>query len=195
MRAPSPGPQQSDAGTAPAEVREQVSVLTKELEEAAHKFERLQSALATQQQLEQLLRQGRAHLQDLGHRLQQMTAERDRLLAELGDRTTAHRLELEQVQSEVNSLRRQLETTAGRRDSLATQLEEREAAHQQFAAERTEERDSFERLLAEARSNERDMVAELDEQRQQCAILREAALRAQALARQIMNAQEPTAPD
>src|SRR5688572_29835123 len=92
----------AEAGeAAPTEVRQQISVLNKELEEAASKFERLERALATQEQLEQLLRQGRSHLQDLRSRLQQMTAERDRLQTELSGHVTAHRLEVEGLQKQI----------------------------------------------------------------------------------------------
>src|SRR5688572_10641618 len=69
--------------TEPNDVRQQVLGLKKKLEEAASEFGDLQTNLASQQQLEQLLRQGRIHLQDLRARLQQVTAERDRLVAQL----------------------------------------------------------------------------------------------------------------
>ena len=50
-------------------------------------------------------------------------------------------------------------------------------------------------MLSEATANQREMVQELDENRQQVETLREAAMRAQSLARQIMRAHEETVPD
>ena len=61
--------------------------------------------------------------------------------------------------------------------------------------ERSEERATFERLLAEARVNQRDIMQELDEQIQQNKILRDAAIRAQALVRKIIDAHEPVPPE
>lgn len=246
------------AQAAPAAARQQLSALNEELEEATNKFERLQGALAIQQHLEELLREGRTRLQDLRSRLQEMTAERDVLQTALNDHATAHRLEIEGLQrqiqedardalaqrtlaeqheramlskheeqrQQIDALRQQFEkTTAERdglaarldereremllkeeeqrlqfgrataeRDRLATQLKMREAAEKQFAVERSEQRSTFERLLAEARSTQRDLVQELDEQSQHNRILREAAIRAQSLARQIMDARESVTP-
>jgi chromosome segregation ATPase len=167
----------------PGQVRQQVVALNQELEEAASKFERLQEALATQQHLAQLLKQGQAHLQNLRkqndalrQQVELTTSDRDRLAARLVD------------------LEREVGRATAERDQLSLELEQREAVRQQVAGERSEERSTFERLLAEARSNAREMVQELDEQREQNNILREAAMRAQSLARQIMNTQAPVTP-
>jgi chromosome segregation ATPase len=171
------------APATPGQVRQQVVALNQELEEAASKFERLQEPLATQQHLLQLLKQGQAHLQNLRkqndalrQQVELTTTDRDRLAARLVD------------------VEREVGRATVERDQRSRELEQREAAHQQFARERSEERSTFERLLAEARSNEREMVQELDEQREQNNILREAAMRAQSLARQIMNTHAPVTP-
>jgi chromosome segregation ATPase len=292
--APQPSAVKTSAEAAPAEVRRQLVALNKELEEAASKFQRLQGALAAQQQLEQLLKEGRVHLQDLRSRLKETTAERDLLKTALTDHATAHRLDIERLQGQIqeqtrdalaqqtlveqreremlskheeqrqqldalrqqiekatadrdglavrlgqreremlskheeqrqqlDALRQQFETATAERDGLAarldereremlskeeeqqrhfgraiaerdrlaSQLEVREVAEKQLAADRAEQQATFERLLSEARSNQREMIQELDEQSQQNRILREAAMRAQSLARQIMNAREP----
>jgi chromosome segregation ATPase len=197
------------------DVKQQVLGLKKKLEEVATEFGHLQDSLASQQQLEQLLRQGRAHLQDLRGRLQQVTAERDRLDAEVTDLKTVHEREVDQLQiqidqaanqallqqtqaehhqqehrHQVETLREQLEKVTTERNRLELEMEEREAAHNRFIDERAEERCTLERLLAESTSNQRDMMQELDDQRQQLEMLREAAMRAQSLAREIMRAHE-----
>jgi hypothetical protein len=201
---------------------QQLIALKKKLEDAASDCEQLEGSLTSQQQLEHLLLQGRTHLQDLRARLQQMTAERDRLQIELADRQTAHQHEVERMQiqvgemtnaaflqrmlaeqrerdmrakqqdqqQQIDALDEQLQYTVAERDGLTARLQQQEAAHRQFAEERTDERFTFERLLAEATSNQRDMVQELDEKRQQLETLREAAIRAQSLAREIMRAHE-----
>ncbi len=214
-------------GPGTVDVREQVLGLKKKLEEAAGDFGRLQTTLASQQQLEDLLKQGRAHLQDLRARLLQATAERDRLQTEFAEYKDAHQREVDRLQGQIDETtgqalrqqtlaqQRELDTlakeqeqrqqiealgdelqkvTAGR-DRLAAELEEREATYKQFREERTEERFTFERLIAEATSNQRDMVQELDEKRQQIETLREAAMRSQSLAREIMRAHEQSQPE
>jgi chromosome segregation ATPase len=175
------------------DVRLQVLGLQKKLEETAVEFGRLRTNIASQQQLQDLLKQGRVHLQDLRSRLQQTTADRDRLEAELSDHKTAHQREVDRLQAQLDDLADQFQKAAAGRDRLTAQLEEQEAMYKQFREERTEERASFERLLAEATSNQRDMVQELDEKRQQIETLREAAMRSQQLARQIMRAHEENA--
>jgi hypothetical protein len=214
-------------GPGTVDVREQVLGLKKKLEEAAGDFGRLQTNLASQQQLEDLLKQGRAHLQDLRARLLQTTAERDRLQTEFAEYKVAHQREVDRFQAQIDETagqalrqqtlaqqrerdmlakeqeqRQQIEVlgdelqkvTAGK-DRLAVELEEREGTYKQFREERTEERFTFERLIAEATSNQRDMVQELDEKRQQIETLREAAMRSQSLAREIMRAHEQSQPE
>jgi chromosome segregation ATPase len=204
------------------DTQHQLLALKQKLEEAVGECEQLQSSLTSQQQLEQLLLQGRTHLHDLRARLQHMTAERDRLQIELSERQTEHQHESERLQiqlgemtnaaflqrmlaeqrerdmrakqqdqqQQIDALDEQLQHTVAERDGLAAQLEQDQAAYRQFADERADERYTFERLLAEATSNQRDMVQELDEKRQQLETLREAAIRAQSLAREIMRAHE-----
>jgi hypothetical protein len=208
------GLEKTSAPEAP-DVKQQVLGLKKKLEEAASEFGHLQNSLASQQQLEQLLRQGRAHLQDMRGRLQEATAERDRLGVEITELKAVHEREVERLQiqidqaaneallqqtqaeqrdqehrHQVETLREQLEKVTTERNRLELEMEEREAAHKRFIDERAEERCTLERLLAESTSNQRDMMQELDDQRQQLEMLREAAMRAQSLAREIMRAHE-----
>ena len=139
------------------------------LDEASAAVESLQGALAAQHELEQLLKQGRTHLQDLRARLQQAEEQREQDRAELVESRTAHQRDAEQLQQ---------------------QLDEQAAAHTQFAEERASERSTFTRLLNDAESKEREMVQERDALRQQIEALRDAGMRAQSLAREIIQAHE-----
>ena len=177
-----------------SEAKQQMAALKQKLEEAVGQIDALQTTLAAQDQLEQLLKQGRTHLQDLRGRLQQVMAERDRLQTEAADTKTAHRAEVDQLQRQMDDLRAELQGATAERNRLAAHLEEREAAHKQFAEERSDERSTFKRLLDEASSNQREMSEELNEQRQQIDMLREAAMRAQSFAREIMRAHEAIVP-
>jgi chromosome segregation ATPase len=159
----------SPVQTEAADARQRMIAVKKTLEEASAAVETLQNTLAAQHELEQLLKQGRAHLQDLRNRLQHVESERDRFHAELADSRAAH-------QRDVEELRRQ--------------VDEQSAAQKQFADEREEERSTFTRLLNEAGSKERELMAEREQQRQYIEALREAGLRAQALAREIVRAHE-----
>lgn len=162
----------ADPGAAPtdaADARQQMLAVKRTLDEASAAVESLQGALAAQHELEQLLKQGRAHLQDLRARLQHAEEERERFRAELVESRTAHERDIEQLQ-------RQLDETA--------------AAHAQFAEERVDERSTFTRLLNEAESKEREMIQERDALRQQIEALRNAGMRAQSLAREIIQLHE-----
>jgi chromosome segregation ATPase len=86
------------------DTQQQLFALKHKLEEAVGECEQLQSSLTSQQQLEQLLLQGRTHLQDLRARLQHTTAERDRLQIELSDRQTAHQHEVERLQIQLGEM-------------------------------------------------------------------------------------------
>ena len=170
-------------------------VLKQKLEEALGDLEAVRGSLASQQQLEQLLLQGRTHLQDMRGRLQQTASERDAVQAELAEARKAHQHEIDQFQRQLDDTREELQHASRERDRLAVQVEEQDASHQRFAEERSDERATFKRLLDEASSNQREMMEELDEQRQEIAMLREAAMRAQNFAREIMRAHESaTAP-
>jgi len=176
-----------------ADVQQEMIALKAKLEEAAGDCGRLQTSIASQQQLEQLLRQGRLHLQEMRSRLEQVTGDRGRLETELNDSKTAHQRaigDLQTLQTQLGDLRGQLLHAAAERDRLTTQIAEQEAAHKRYVDDRTDDRVNFERLLAEAASNQREMMEELNEQRQQLDSLREAAMRAQSLAREIMRAHE-----
>jgi DNA repair exonuclease SbcCD ATPase subunit len=218
-------PVQTDAD----EVQQQVSALKKKLEDAAIEVGHLQRSITSQQQLEQLLRQGRVHLQDLRHRLQEATQDRDRLVAELNARKTAHERELQMLEEELGRSDEQLQKMTAERDRLVREAEERQTAHKQeveafdqqlgdsrsqhqkmtadrdrlgrelqefetvhrkHAEERAKERSNFERLVAEAKATEKTMSEEIDGQRQQIESLREAAARAQSLAKEILRAHE-----
>ena len=79
------------------DARQRMLGVKRKLEEASGEIEALQSSLASQQELEKLLKQGRAYLQDLRSRLQQTATDRDRLQAELADSVTAHQRDVEQL--------------------------------------------------------------------------------------------------
>jgi chromosome segregation ATPase len=197
----SPSPTLPDTTTAPqtdaADARQRMVEVKRKLDEAVRDIDTLQTTLASQHDLEQLLKQGRTHLQDLRTRLQQTVAERDRLQAELVDAAKAHQRAVEQIERQMDDLREALQGANAERNRLASQLAEQEASHARFAEERADERSTFKRLLDEASSNQRDMMEELDGQRQQLDMLREAAMRAQNFAREIMRAHDSaaTSPD
>lgn len=180
------GPAQTDASDA----RQRMLDIKRQLEEAVAHIAVLQTGLASQGELEQLLKQGRLHLQDLRNRVQQISAERDTLQAELADAKRSHQSAIEQLNREMDDVRQELNSAVAERDRVKVQLAEQEAAHQRFADERADERDTFKRLLDEATSNQREMLQELTEQREQLDTLREAAMRAQSFAREIMRAHE-----
>jgi chromosome segregation ATPase len=177
--------------------RQRMLGVKRKLEEASGEIEALQSSLASQQELEKLLKQGRAHLQDLRNRLQQTAADRDRLQAELADSATAHQRDVEQLVQQVDGLRAELQGATAERNRLASQLDEQEAAHKQFAGQYADERSTFTRLLDEAASIQRELTEEVQEQRRQIHTLRESAMRAQSFARDIIRAHEaePPLPD
>jgi chromosome segregation ATPase len=178
-----------------ADARDRMAALKQQLEQAVAEIDALQSTLSSQQQLEQLLKQGRTHLQDMRNRLQQTVSERDALQTELADSRRTHQREIEQLQRQIDDVQAELQQASGERNRLANQVAEQEASHKQFAEERTDERNTFKRLLDEASSNQRDMMQELDEQRQQINMLREAAMRAQSFAREIKRHSRHTAAD
>lgn len=194
----SPAEPGSQAQAQASDARHQMGTLKQKLEEAVGQIDALQNTLASQEQLEALLKQGRAHLQDLRGRLQQVTAERDRLQTEAIDTKNAHRAEVDalqrQFQQQIDEVRAELHGATAERNRLAALIEGREAAHKKFAEERSDERSTFKRLLDEATSTQREMTDELNEQRQQIDTLREAAMRAQSFAREIMRAHEAMIP-
>lgn len=186
--------QESDA-TAPeqtdvVDARQRMQGVHQKLQDVTGEIESIQSALASQQELEQLLKQGRAHLQDLRARLQLTATERDRLQAELADSASAHQRTIEQLQVQMDDMRAQFQDATAERNRMAAQLGEQEAAHHQFAQERADERSTFKRLMDEALSSHRDMTEQLEEQRRHIDTLRAAAVRAQSLAREIVGAHE-----
>jgi chromosome segregation ATPase len=181
------------AQTEAADARQRMLALKRTLDEAVADVDSIQSTLAAQHDLEQLLKQGRAHLQELRNHLQQTIGERDRLQAELVDSANAHRGAVEQIERQMDDVRAELQGANAERNRLAAQLAEQEASHARFAEERADERATFKRLLDEATSNQREMMEELDGQRQQLDTMREAAMRAQNFAREIMRAHDSVA--
>jgi chromosome segregation ATPase len=182
------------AQTEAADARQRMLALKQKLDEAVADVDSIQSTLASQHELEQLLKQGRTHLQDLRNRLQQTIGERDRLHAELVESAKTHQHAMEQMERQMDDLRAELKGAQAERNRVASQLAEQEASHARFAEERSDERATFKRLLDEASSNQREMMEELDGQRQQLDTLREAAMRAQNFAREIMRAHDSAAP-
>jgi hypothetical protein len=218
------------------DVGQQLIDLQAQLEHAAVKCANLQQGLATQQQLEQLLRQGRTHLHDLRARLQQTTAERNQLATELNERKTAYLRELDRLETQlqeataqgllqrtraeqldgdlqskeqerrqqVDGLRNEIQQMTAERDRLGTDLAEREAtqkelaarlaeregAYKQLTAEREEEQYKFETAIAAAANRQKDIEHQVEDQREEIRHLRETSMRAQALAREIMQAHE-----
>lgn len=183
-------PAQSEA----ADARQRMLGVKRKLDEASGEIAALQSSLASQQELEQLLKQGRTHLQDLRNRLQQTAVERDRLQAELADSARAHQHHVEQLERQMDDLHAELQGATAERNRLAAQLGEQDAAHKQLAEQRADEQSTFTRLLDEASSVQRELTAEVQEQRQQIHKLREAAMQAQAYARDIIRAHETAPP-
>ena len=114
-----------------------------------------------------------------------------------------HDLELllRQGRMHLQELRSRLEQTAAERDLLKADLAESANAHQrelnqieqQMEELRAEQRTST-RLLEEAASIQRELTEEVQEQRQQIHKLREAAMRAQTFARDIIRAHEIAPP-
>jgi hypothetical protein len=163
---------ESPAHTETGDVEQQVLGLKTRLEEAASEFGRLQNSLIPHQQLEQLLKQGRLHLQDLRSRLQQMTAERDRLETEFRDHKTVQQREVVRLQTQIDEATRQalLQRTLAEqleRDMLAKEQEQRQQTDalqgqlQKALADRgrltahLEEREAAHKQFAEERSEER----------------------------------------
>jgi chromosome segregation ATPase len=176
-----------------ADARQRMLGVKRKLEEASGEIDALQSTLASQQELEKLLKQGRTYLQDLRSRLQETAADRDRLQTELADSARAHQRDVEQLEQQIDGLRAELQGATAERNRLAAQVDEQEAARRQFTEERADERSTFTRLLDEASSVQRELTEEVKEQRQQIHKLRESAMRAQSFARDIIRAHE-TAP-
>jgi chromosome segregation ATPase len=183
------------------DARQRMLGVKRKLEEASGEIEALQSSLASQKELEKLLKQGRDYLQDLRNRLQQtaadrdgLQAERDRLQAELADSATAHQRDVEQLVRQMDGLREELQGATADRNRLASQLDVQEAAHKQFAGQYADERSTFTRLLDEAASIQRELTEEVQEQRRQIHTLRESAMRAQSFARDIIRAHEAAPP-
>ena len=168
--AASPDPDaEPTALTDAADAQQRMLAVKRTLDEASAAVDSLQSTLAAQQELEQLLKQGRAHLQDLRLRLLRTENDRDRFHAELTESRNAHQLDVERLQR---------------------QLDEQTAAHTQYAEERAEERGTFTRLLNEAASKQRELMEEREALRRHIDSLREIGLRAQSLAREIVRAHE-----
>jgi hypothetical protein len=122
-------------------------------------------------QLEQLLKQGRVHLQDLRARLEQATKERDQLIALLKERDAAHeklwaeqaelqRADAERHARELANLRAELSEALVARDAAITRRDELDSQLKDAAAIRAE----LDETIA-ARDRLEDQLREADEQR------------------------------
>jgi chromosome segregation ATPase len=122
-------------------------------------------------QLEQLLKQGRVHLQDLRSRLEQATKERDQLAAELKARDASHeqlwadqaelqRADAERHARELAGLRAELSEAIVARDAAYARRDELELKLKDAAALRAE----LDETIA-ARDRLEDQLREADEQR------------------------------
>jgi chromosome segregation ATPase len=133
-------------------------------------------------------------------RLLEAANEIESLQAALGAQLDLELL-LKQGRMHLQELRSRLEQTAAERDRLQIDLAESVKAHQrdlgtreqQIEDLRAEQRTST-RLLDEASSIQRELTEEVQEQRQQIHKLREAAMRAQAFARDIIRAHQIAPP-
>jgi chromosome segregation ATPase len=189
---------------------ENVSTELKDLEARLEASEadrgRLEQALSRLPQLEQLLKQGRLHLQDLRAKLDEANSERDRLSARLGEREAANeqlwteQAELQQAlsdqqQRELFDLQAQLQETIVARDKLVAALNERAAAYDRLRQESADQHHACEERDHEvgrltARLNEvtaeRDqLVTQLADSRLMSARLDETAAERQHLESQL----------
>ena len=160
-----------------------VSVELKELEAKLEESEtdrdRQERALSRLPQLEQLLKQGRTHLQDLRTRLDEATAERNRLAAQLANREVANeelcteQVELqraltEKQQRELDELRIRVQDANATRDAVAARLHARETEHDRLLAEHQELRTNHEAL----RTEQAEVRQSIEIQQQELGMLR-----------------------
>jgi chromosome segregation ATPase len=153
-----------------------VSGRVQELEASLQKSEsersRLERALVQLPQLEQLLKQGRTHLQALRVKLDETSRERDQLAARVTEREAAHeqlwneqanlQLSLEgQQQRELEDLRLQLRDAIGERDQASARLAEGEAQQAHLQSER----DTLRTERDEARAERDQLRMERDDLR------------------------------
>jgi chromosome segregation ATPase len=167
------------------DVRKEVLDLQTRLEDAATECARLHRNLEAHQNLEELLKQGRAHLMDLRGKFQQATADRDRLATELSEHKNFHEREVDRLQTEIQE-------SAAQALLQRTLAEQHEQEIKQLVAERNEERFKFEEALRAAENKQKDLQNELEDHCEEIRQLRDTSMRAQSLARQIMEAHEAT---
>jgi chromosome segregation ATPase len=106
---------------------DQMKMLEARLNQVEADRDQLERALTRLPQLEELLKQGRAHLQELRNRLAEATQERERLAAQLTERESAN----EQLWAEQADLQQSLGERQQRDlNELRTQLEQEVSAHQ-----------------------------------------------------------------
>jgi chromosome segregation ATPase len=164
------------AAQPPPRAIENVSVEVKELQakldEAEADRDRLERALSRLPQLEQLLKQGKTHLQDLRTRLEEATSERNRLEAQLNEREAANeqlwgeQAELERAladrqQRELDELQGRLLDANATRDAVAARLHAREIEHDQLIEASRQELSVLQRKLDEAISEKDQLVTQL----------------------------------
>ena len=142
--------------------------------------DQLERTVAELPRLQQLLKQGRAYLQDMQTRLAAATKERDALAEQLSERATSH----DDAAASRGDLEQSLAAAIAQRDALATQLIDQNAANQQLRAEEEAKQaslvDTYERDLAalrqhlDERTTERaDLQKRLSEAESRCAHLQQ----------------------
>src|SRR5688572_1424872 len=98
----------ASAQTDAIEARERMETVRQALADVSGEIDLIQKTLASQQELEQLLKQGRAHLQDLRGRLQLAVAERDKVQAEFAECTKANQTAIDALERELDDSRAEL---------------------------------------------------------------------------------------
>jgi hypothetical protein len=137
--------------------QQKLIALKVKLQQAVSECEEVQSSLTSQQQLEQLLLQGRAHLQDLRARLQQVTAERDRLQIDLSDRQTAHQHEVERLEIQLGEM-----TNAAFLQRMLSEQRERDMRSKQ--QEQQQQIDALDEQLQTTVAERDGLTAQLEQQ-------------------------------
>ena len=140
------------------------SIELKELQAKLNELEtdrdRLERALSRLPQLEQLLTQGKTHLQDLRLRLEEATSERNRLEALLTERETTNQqlwdeqTELERAhadrqQRELDELHARLQDANATRDAVASRLHAREIEYDKLVTEHAKLRSRLDEVISE----------------------------------------------
>ena len=159
-----------------------VQALEAKLNQVEADRDQLERSLSRLPQLEQLLKQGRLHLQELRKRLDDTAREREQLAAQLSERESANeqlwaeQAELQQSLGsqharDLKELRAQLEEANAVRDEVSAKLAAREHHHEHLGNERTQLQQTIEAhqqeladlrgLLENANTDREQLVAQL----------------------------------